>query len=421
MAVWQADAVFVGTVIDRVEEPVGGSMTWTVYNVSVNQRLHGQVGSSVITVGGYRPSAEEIEASKSAAGPSHVISSCDYDFTLGRQYIIYAHKTADGRYTTSACSGTKPLQAASEDLDYIAGLSGAEPTGRVYGRIDRMVVDSAKPDLYQTVPASGVTVALTSTSSRLTATTDSEGKLDVRVPPGNYTIAPVVPETVRVYGNLSPASVPARGCAPVYFSLIANGRIEGRVVRADGTPASDASVDVVPADLPPGEPPPNSTVSPSRHTDKDGRFSIDAILPGRYVIAVNVRFGPRLSAPYLTTYFPHGARQDARIVEIGEGERKTGFRILVNPLRETTISGTVVLDDDRPVAEASVFANAVDHRDMIVASSKTDSSGAFELRLLAGVTYRIRAGVRTDNTFRPTETVVFVGERLVGLRLRIAR
>jgi protocatechuate 3,4-dioxygenase beta subunit len=207
----------------------------------------------------------------------------------------------------------------------------------------------------------------------------------------------------------------------VYFSLIANGRIEGRVVRADGTPASDASVDVVPADLPPGEPPPNSTVSPSRHTDKDGRFSIDAILPGRYVIAVNVRFGPRLSAPYLTTYFPHGARQDARIVEIGEGERKTGFTILVNPLRETTISGTVVLDDDRPVAEASVFANAVDHRDMIVASSKTDSSGAFELRLLAGVTYRIRAGVRTDNTFRPTETVVFVGERLVGLRLRIAR
>jgi len=65
--------------------------------------------------------------------------------------------------------------------------------------------------------------------------------------------------------------------------------------------------------------------------------------------------------------------------------------------------------------------NAVDHRDMIAASSKTDSSGAFELRLLAGVTYLIRAGVRTNNTFRPTETVVFVGDWAGGLRIPVTR
>jgi hypothetical protein len=72
------------------------------------------------------------------------ISSCDYTFQVGRQYIIYARKTADGRWTTSECSGTKLVQDASEDLDYIAGIPAAEPSGRIFGRIDRMVVDSAK-------------------------------------------------------------------------------------------------------------------------------------------------------------------------------------------------------------------------------------------------------------------------------------
>jgi hypothetical protein len=286
-----------------------------------------------------------------------------------------------------------------------------------------MVVDSANPQSYKTVPASGVTVALTSTSGRVTATTDSEGKLDVRLPPGNYTIAPVVPETVRVFGDLSPASVPARGCAPVGFTLAANGRIEGRVVRANGSPVFRASVNVFPEDLAPGAPPGSFTTSRSGGTDENGHFSIDAILPGRYVIAVNGKFGPSLSAPYPATYFPGGGRQNAQVVEIGDGERKTGFTIPVNPLPETTISGVVVFDDDeRPVAEASVIAVPVEHRNgLVMASSKTEAGGTFELRVLQGISYVIRTTIRSDAGLRQTETVVFVGEPVVGLRLRVAR
>jgi hypothetical protein len=155
--------------------------------------------------------------------------------------------------------------------------------------------------------------------------------------------------------------------------------------------------------------------------DENGHFSVDAILPGRYVLAVNARFGPRLFAPYPTTYFPGVARQDARVIEVAEGQRKTGFTIVVNPLPETTISGVVVFDDDRPVPEANVTAAPVDHRGMIMGSAKTDSGGAFGLRLLAGVSYLIRAGVRTENGFRQTETVVFVDEPPERLRLLIAQ
>ena len=190
-------------------------------------------------------------------------------------------------------------------------------------------------------------------------------------------------------------------------------------MQSDGTPVSRASIDVVPADLPAGERPDSFTTSPSGTTDENGRFSVDAILPGRYVVAVNARFGPRLFAPYPTTYFPSAGRQDARVVEVGEGERKTGFTIVVNPLSETTVSGVVVFGDDRPVVEANVTEAPVDHRGMIMGSAKTDNGGTFELRLLAGVTYLIRAGIRTPDGTKQVEIVVFVDQRTEGLRLLI--
>ena len=156
-------------------------------------------------------------------------------------------------------------------------------------------------------------------------------------------------------------------------------------------------------------------------TDEKGRFSVDAILPGRYVVGVNAQFGPQLSAPYATTWFPGVARQDARVVEIDEGERKTGFTIVVTPLAETTISGVVSLADGQPAAGANVTAAPVDHKGLYMGSSTTDSSGAFEIRVLTGSSYLIRAGIRTADGSQQTETVVLVNERLEGLRLSLAR
>lgn len=38
-AVWQAEAVFVGTVLDRASEVVGGSLSWTVHRIAVSRTL----------------------------------------------------------------------------------------------------------------------------------------------------------------------------------------------------------------------------------------------------------------------------------------------------------------------------------------------------------------------------------------------
>jgi 5-hydroxyisourate hydrolase-like protein (transthyretin family) len=347
------------------------------------------------------------------------MSTCDYTFETGRQYLVYARKTDDGRWTTSMCSGTKPLEESADDLEYVAGISRAPLTGRVYGSIERIVVDPADATQTTAVPAAGIQVELTRGSDRLTVSTDSQGRLDVQVPPGDYTIAPIVPQTIRVYGAPFETPVAARGCAPVQFGVISNGRIEGRVVEQDGSPVRNAQVDAVPSHLPPGQRPDGMT-SPSGTTDDKGEFQIEAVLPGQYVVAVNARFGPRLTSPYATTYLPGVGRDQAEVIDIGDGERKIGLTIMVAPIGAATISG-VVMFGDKPAAEADVNAALVEHRGNSISWTKTDRDGRFTLPVLKGMTYRITAGVLDGNIYRRVETVVAAGEQNDDISLSIPR
>ena len=422
-AAWHADAVFIGLVIDRRTERIGGTISWTVYKIAVSQTLRGSVDPFITIVSNSRPDAKQIEASKSRAEQSEWMNTCDFRFEVGQQYVIYANRTAEGEWATSSCSGTKLVEHAAADLEYFATLSFADPSGRVYGTVERTIADPAHPSEVKGVPAGGVTVTLVSEVNRLTVKTDAEGKLDVQVPAGEYTVAPAVPPTIRVYGSAgrgNRVSVPSRGCAPVHFSLISNGRIEGRVVHADGSAVQRISVHVIPVDLR-NQSEMNGTIVNSQSTDEKGRFAVEAILPGHYVLGVNARWGPRLDAPYLASYFPNGAREGAQVIEIGEGERKTGFTMVLNRLTETTISGTVFTEDEQPMANAQVRIEAAGYEGTVTDSATTEANGAFQLRALMGVSYVIRARAGSGNGFRESQTAVLVDEMKEGLRLIVPR
>ena len=184
-AAWRADAVFIGTVVDSKPERVGGLLSWTVTSVAVSQTFRGSVGAFVTLVPGDCPSAERIARSQAYGQEATMMSSCDYDFQPGRQYLIYARRTAEGQWTTAMCTGTKPVEDAAADLDYLATIPGAEPTGRVYGSVERAVDNHADRTTLTAVPATGVQVAIVSGASRITTRTDKEGKIDVQVPPGH--------------------------------------------------------------------------------------------------------------------------------------------------------------------------------------------------------------------------------------------
>lgn len=420
-AAGHADAVFIATAVDQGEEHVGGHLYRIVQTLAVTRTLRGTF-SPLVTMVSYNPPGEkEIAASLSQDKVWAGTNSCDYHFRRGEEYLVYATRTSDGRWTTSLCSGTKPLADARADLDYFASLPGAEPTGRLYGSIDRTILDADDPTKTLRVPAPGITVALSAGSTGFTATTDAEGKLAVPLPPGDYSVAPVVPESVRVYGGPRQISLARSGCAEVTFSLTSNGRIEGRVVRNDGAAVPRVAVGVIPVTTPEGERPDNFTTAPSTRSDEHGQFKIEAILPGTYLLAVNPGFGPDLQSPYATTYYPAGGRREALAIDIGDGERKTDYTIAVTPLTETNILGRVVFNDGNPVAGAGIVIYPADAPGHVVSTATTDGSGTFRLRALAGVMYLIRAGTETARGYRQTETQVFVREKVDDVRISIRR
>jgi protocatechuate 3,4-dioxygenase beta subunit len=187
----------------------------------------------------------------------------------------------------------------------------------------------------------------------------------------------------------------------------------------DGRGVPRTSVDLIPVDSPDGRPPDSLEVGRSGMTDAHGRFDVDAILPGRYFIAVNARFGARLDSPYAPTYFPHGDREGATAIEIGEGERKRGFAMTVRPLAETRIWGRVVSADEQPVPDADVTIWSTYARGMVIASTKSDSTGAFQVRVPGELTYLLKATARTPAGARQGETIVTVTPQMPAVRLTI--
>ena len=372
-AVWKADAVFVGTVVERAQEPIGGTINWTVHHVAVNQRLHGSVEPFVTVPVPSRPTVEEIKASESFGSQVERQSTCDYEFQPGRQYLIYARMTNDGQWTTSECSGTKPIERAAPDLEYIGGVPRTAPTGRLYGSVERIVLDPA-------------TAEPTPACSRHPGRTRQQlGSIDgVHGRPGKVRCpgcAQRIQDRARRAGHhpclrLSIRGIRGRPRMRAGAFLDHCERQNRRAYRGAGRITCRAGIGRCRSGRPScGQRPDDHTTAPAGSTDEKGDFRVDAILPGRYVVAVNARSGPRLDAPYPTTYFPGGAREQAEVVEVAEGERKSGYTIMVRSIEETTVSGVVLFGDDRPAAGANVSAAQVDRRHMYLGSTKQTVTG----------------------------------------------
>jgi hypothetical protein len=229
--------VFIARVAYTAMEPVGGKLQWQIYGLNVDRVFLGHVDSSLTFTPGQKPTQQQIASADAHVGDvGYVGSSCDFQFKEGETYLVFARRTTDGRWTTSECDGTRPLSEATEHLAYLESIPELEAGGQIYGTVERTVADRARPHEAVAKPVANVTVVATAGSQRFTTTTDAEGKYEMRVPAGVYTIRPIVPDTVRVYRDRQTHLVAARGCALTNFGIVSDGRIEGRVVDTDGAP-----------------------------------------------------------------------------------------------------------------------------------------------------------------------------------------
>jgi len=198
-AFWKADAVFVGRVTAHDVRNVEGQPVVSATTLTVLRMFRGEQLPSIVLSGR--------------------LTSCSYGFRIGETYLVYASRSADGRFATSLCSGTKPVGSpvAEAEIATIQALPSLPPLGWIYGTVHRVVRD---PDT-RTVrdsPAGGVAVTITSPGTRASVLTDQAGRFEFpKLTPGTYSVQMTVAATEYAPGR--EVIVTPRACSPLYLQI----------------------------------------------------------------------------------------------------------------------------------------------------------------------------------------------------------
>lgn len=381
---WKTDAVFTGLVTDSsiiTVEETSVKYQQRAIRIALDQAYRGVEGT-------------EVEIFTSVEG-----GACGYNFKKGERYIVYAHRgPTDGKLSTSICSRTKLLSEAKEDLEYLHGLSSAEPGATIYGQVKHQTHEIKNGRIGDGVPLEGITVIIEGHGKRLAVVTDGEGRFRVvGLRPGSYRVKALLPENLDSSSSEADAKVADRGCAAVNITAESNGRVNGRVFDDRGRPAPDVKVGLIGAEV--------AYVAErgmTVRTDAEGLYQFKRVRPGRYLLGVGLDWyiGPKF--PFPRTYFP-GVRDPAQatVINLGEGQKLQNYDLhLPPPLAEQTIEGVVVWLDGSPAAEATVTYSVTEVRlsedGRVSDELAVDAKAGFSFKGYEGVKYNIQASVQVN-------------------------
>lgn len=324
--------------------------------------------------------------------PGH---NCAPKFKPGDRWLMYVHFDEKGRaWEVYGCGRSGPLERTGDDLRFLNALPDSAARTRISGEIARYE-DDPERGFTRVAPITGAKVRVAGEGKTYEIGTDADGVYEIYdLPPGKYSVTPELPPGLKLrfpmpFGPLAghgegPSLLFELGpgtCAGSDFLLNSDTLVGGKVLNADGEPLPEVCLSLMPADKVA-----NPYFRINDCTDKDGRYELDDIPPGRYLIVVNE--DGRLSGdePFPTAYYPGVFERDrAAAVNVGEGEKRADFDIRIPSLLPTrTISGVVRYADGRPAAEALVQFK-VDpakppHEDNN--TGKADAEGRFSLKVL---------------------------------------
>lgn len=169
--------------------------------------------------------------------------------------------------------------------------------------------------------------------------------------------------------------------------------MSGRVFGADGRPLQSVCLNLLLKENPNGRP----TLLDC--TDEQGRYKIDEIPPGEYLIAVNADGQKSGHEPFPTVYYPGVfEKEKASPLTVTTGGSFEEYDIHV-PSEEATrvIEGVLLYRDGRAAANELVEfkADAVRQGYDGTSRTKTDAQGRFSLTVLQGLKGRLRGYVIT--------------------------
>jgi hypothetical protein len=370
---WKASAVFLGTVSYSTKA------TSNLGDFDVGQRvLRFNVDKAFRGV-----DSREVEVITGSGG-----GDCGYGFQLGGQYLVYAYRSDANILSTSICSRTRPASEAAEDLAYFRELSKADPGGTVFGEVKLR----HRRETYENAPTpvKGVKILLDGPDKHYETTTDDKGNYKVSgVTPGSYRVKVELPEGTSIHNSEQQVKVASRGCAQVVFWVEPDTRVTGKVLDAQGLPASDVLMELIPVNR-------DSIGFPSYvRTDTDGRYEMKLVQPGRYLLGVRIAGSAGSTyVPFPQTYYPGvGDQSGATVISLSEGQHCEANELILPPrFVERLLNGVVVDSNGQAVPGATVWLKENQYNDSDMPYRReTDSEGRFSFPVYEGIKYRLNA------------------------------
>ena len=405
-AYWDASTVFVGTVTFSTTTKVkeyGYEVSKRLVRLHVDRPLRNMDAADVEIVTGLGD------------------SDCGFGFRLGGQYLVYAYPNNDKTLETSICTRTRPLSEATADLAYIRGLSKAAPGGTISGQVG---FQHAGVYGETSRPVANVRILFEGANKNLETKTNAAGKYSISgLPPGTYKVKIDPPDGLSIYDAEREVEVHDRGCAQAFFSVEPDTRLTGKVLDAQGTSAADVLMELVPTNQRE-----DNSYSSYVKTDKDGRYEMKLLRPGRYLLGVRIAGSAGSTfVPFPPTYYPGVKdRAQATVITVTEGQR-VELQELVLPARfiDRTLNGIVVNEDGTPAAGATVWLKERQYNDSDMPYRReTDSEGRFSYPVYEGIKYSLSANVdsaeRREKQSELLEIVITSNPELIKLVLKKA-
>lgn len=240
-----------------------------------------------------------------------------YMFRAGEQYLVFANES-DGSLVVSACSRTRRLADAKEDLEYLRSLSTEAPVSRVFGRITERSRHPAEPQDVEYGPMANVRVSISGDGFARDVMTDDDGRYEVtNVPVGKVDIKVDVPFSVSPRDDWQIRD--RRGCIAADFVVSPVATATGRIVDAHGKPIAGVAIDAVAAELAGHVP---NEMHPRAISDAHGIFTFDDLPPGDYVFGLNLTKPIANASATAPLYMPGPDRARAAVVTLAPGDRR---------------------------------------------------------------------------------------------------
>lgn len=315
---------------------------------------------------------------------------------IGKKYLFYLRRLKDSTvWIAGTCGRSHNVEYATDDLLYLENLKTLLGRTRISGTLEFLSdSDSSLADRK---------VRIVGTNKSYEIRTDKDGVYEIYdLPAGKYFIEPEIPAGWRVasfylgysasfVGNdreKSPNKIPIvlqpgkHAALDVHFEI--DSAVRGTVSDTSGNPMNGVCLNLVPSD-------PEVKNGPylADCSEGDGRFLIDVIPPGSYLLVVNKEGKISSSEPFPTFYYPNVfERERAAVITIAAGQHITDLDIHAPQMEPTvTVTGKFTYSDGKPVSDEFVEFKSITSSKTIdgEARTKTDDNGRFAIRILKGL------------------------------------